>query len=212
MFSGPGPGRPKGSKNKKTLLREELEKDGSALAAALKAKALEGDPTCLGLWLARLEPAIRPRANPVEFDLDSTLSAAGQIAKVIQAVSEGALTIDEGQIICNMIRQRAEVVALEGATDGATQIVEALKQFAMNDQLAAEFAPPEETQDVVTTAPPPPEAPATAPPAPAPAAPVAPGAPRMIRKSDGTLVPSANYPKPAQPRIPPPWERPDQQT
>lgn len=111
-WTGNAAGRPKGIKNRKTLLREEMERDGSALLAAIKEKALGGDTSAQPLWLARLEPVARPRAAPVEFDLDTTLSAAGQIEQIIKAVAEGALTIDEGQLICNMIRQRAEVIAL----------------------------------------------------------------------------------------------------
>lgn len=187
-WNGNPHGRPKGSKNRKTLLREELEKDGSALAAAIKAKALEGDTSAQALWLARLEPVIRPRTEPVEFDLDTKLSAAGQIEQVIKAVAEGALTIDEGQLICNMIRQRAEVVALEGASDGAAQVVDALRAFAQGVEQRTQApyvcdTPVRET--VVTTAPP-------------PEAPKAPGTQRTTR--------SANHPKPQPAPLPKPWE------
>lgn len=49
--SGNPKGRLAGSKNRRTLLREELEKDGSALAIAIKAAALEGgDTTAMSLW------------------------------------------------------------------------------------------------------------------------------------------------------------------
>lgn len=126
-------GKPKGTKNRKTLLREELEKDGSALAAALKAKALEGDPTCLGLWLARLEPVMKPRAEPVEFKLDTDAPPAKQIAQVIEAVAAGDLTIDEGHQIANMLRQLAEVRVLEnGGDDKADKLINAFKEFAQS--------------------------------------------------------------------------------
>lgn len=134
--SGNPAGKPKGTKNRKTLLREELEKDGSALAAALKAKALEGDPTCLGLWLARLEPVMRPRAEPVEFALDTAAPPAKQIAQVIEAVAAGDLTVDEGQQIANMLRQLAEVRALEnGGDDKADKLIEAFKQMAQSEMV-----------------------------------------------------------------------------
>lgn len=134
--SGNPAGKPKGTKNRKTLLRAELEKDGSALAAALKAKALEGDPTCLGLWLARLEPVMRPRAEPVEFALDTAAPPAKQIAQVIEAVAAGELTVDEGQQIANMLRQLAEVRALEnGGDDKADKLIEAFKQMAQSEMV-----------------------------------------------------------------------------
>jgi hypothetical protein len=132
VSGNPGRGRPKGSKNKKTLLREELEKHGSELAAALKAKALEGDSTCLGLWLARVDPPIRPRGETVEFELDSKASLSAQIEQVAQAMASGELTVDEAKQIVDVLRQLAEVRALEGKGDGVQNLVEAFKQLAQN--------------------------------------------------------------------------------
>jgi hypothetical protein len=129
--SGNPAGRPKGSKNKKTLLREELEKDGSALAAAIKAKALGGDTSAQALWIARLEPVLRPRGEPVEFELDTSAPLAKQIEQVTQAVANGDLTIEQGQQIATMIRQLAEVRAMEGGGgDAADRLVDAFKKLS----------------------------------------------------------------------------------
>lgn len=201
-WTGNAAGRPKGIKNRKTLIREKIEQFGPELMEIIKnaargdGEAARPDMAAALALLARLDPPIRPRAEPVEFDLDTTLSASGQIKQVIQAVAEGALTIDEGQLICNMIRQRAEVSALEGAGDDSTQIVNALKQFTqgLEERTRAPYvshAPPRET--AVPTAPP-------------PEAPKAKGTPRMILKADGSLVPSSNWPKPEPAQVPKPWE------
>lgn len=139
-------GRPLGSKNRKTILREELEKHGGELAAVLKAKALAGDPTCLGLWLARLDPPLRPRGETVEFSLDVNAPLATQIAQVIQAVSAGELTVDEGRQIADMIRQLADVRALEGGGDKVERLVLAFrdmaKSIAVVEGVAAPYSPP----------------------------------------------------------------------
>jgi hypothetical protein len=122
-----------GSKNRKTLLRQELEKDGPALANSVKAAALEGDMTAAGLWLARLEPALRPRAEPTPFELDSKATIAVQVEQVVRAVAAGDLNIDEGRHIVGMLQQLAQIRALDCAGDNAAQILEALAKFARSD-------------------------------------------------------------------------------
>ncbi len=102
--SGNPGGRKKGSQNRKTLLRKELEKDGSALAAAIKTAALEGnDTTAMSLWLARLEPPLRPTAQRVTFELDTQLSIAEQAKQVVQAMARGELDPDTAKQIMEML-------------------------------------------------------------------------------------------------------------
>lgn len=139
-----GLGRPKGSRNKKTLLRQELERDGSALAAALKAKALEGDSTCLGLWLARLDPPLRARAPAVEFAFDSNAPLSTQVEQITQAIADGRLSVEEGRQMVEMIRQLAEVRALEGKGNEAEALVRAFKQIAVavNEMPGLPYHPP----------------------------------------------------------------------
>jgi hypothetical protein len=102
--SGNPAGRKAGSLNKKTLLRQELEKDGSALATAIKTAALEGgDTTAMSLWLARLEPPLRPSAQRVQFDLDPDAPIADQAKQVLLAVSRGEIDSDQGRQILDML-------------------------------------------------------------------------------------------------------------
>lgn len=104
--SGNPTGRRAGSKNKKTLLRAELEKDGSALAAAIKAAALNPDSpdtTAMSLWLARLEPPLRPSAQRVQFDLDPDAPIADQAKQVMLAVSRGELDCDQAKQIMDLL-------------------------------------------------------------------------------------------------------------
>ena len=104
--SGNPAGRTAGSKNKKTLLRAELEKDGSALAAAIKAAALNPDSpdtTAMSLWLARLEPPLRPAAQRVQFHLDPDAPIADQAKQVMLAMSRGELDPDTARQIMDML-------------------------------------------------------------------------------------------------------------
>lgn len=102
--SGNPAGRRPGSKNKKTLLRIELEKDGSELARVIKQKALEdGDMTAAGLWLARLEPPLRGSAQRVQFPLDPDAPIAEQAKAVVLAMSRGEIDPDTARQILDML-------------------------------------------------------------------------------------------------------------
>ena len=101
--SGNPAGRAKGSKNKKTLLREELERDGSELAQLIKNKAREGDTSCMAMWLARLDPPLRAAAQRAEFDLDPDAPVSDQARQVIVAVSRGQLDLDSARVLLDML-------------------------------------------------------------------------------------------------------------
>jgi hypothetical protein len=102
--SGNPHGRPRGSKNRKTLLREELEQHGAELAQAIKRKALEeGDSSCMSMWLARLEPPLRSTAQRVSFDFDPDASVADQAQQIIVAVAAGDIDIDTAKELLNLL-------------------------------------------------------------------------------------------------------------
>jgi len=141
--SGNPAGRKPGSKNRKTILREQLEQDGSELAELIKAKARGGDSTCIAIWAARLDPPMRSRGEPVEFELDVTASLSTQTAQVIKAISEGALTIEEGKQITDSLRQLAEIQALEGGGSEADRLVEIFRRMAQSvDREVLPYNPP----------------------------------------------------------------------
>lgn len=101
------------------------------------------------------------------------------------------------------------------------QAVQFLKNFTQRPEILAEFAAPTAAElraHAAATGTPlggmlaPAAAPSVrAPAAPAVQAPAAPGTPRMIRKADGSMVPSANWPRaPKQEpeQGPRPWSKP----
>ena len=67
--SGNPKGRPVGSRNKKNVIAEEFEKDGSAVARVVMDAALEGDMQAANMVLQRLSPPLRARAEKVTFEL-----------------------------------------------------------------------------------------------------------------------------------------------
>lgn len=102
--SGNPAGKKPGTKNRKTLLREELEQHGSELAQAIKRKALdEGDSSCMSMWLARLEPPLRSTSQRVSFDFDPDTSVADQAQQVIVAVAAGDIDIDTAKELLNLL-------------------------------------------------------------------------------------------------------------
>lgn len=101
--SGNPAGRPKGSKNRKTLLVEEFEKDGSAIARVVISKALEGDMQAANLVLQRLSPPLRARAERVMFELTPYAPLTTQAQQVLVAVAEGGIDPETGQLLISCI-------------------------------------------------------------------------------------------------------------
>lgn len=104
------PGRPKGSKNRKTLLREQIEQFGPELMSIIKTAVLENqDMAAAGMLLARLEPPLRPRGETVEFELDPNLPLAEQAQQVVVAISKGQIEPEVGKQLIDSISALADI-------------------------------------------------------------------------------------------------------
>ena len=117
--SGNPSGRPKGSRNRTTLLAEQIfderlfGKQGKA--DAIIAKAIEmaesGDTACIRLCLDRIAPARKDRA--VYFELPKMNDAKDAVkasAAIVDAVATGALTPSEAAELCRVIDSFARVL------------------------------------------------------------------------------------------------------
>jgi len=114
----PGPGRPRGARNKLTLKVEALlEGEAEALTRAAIDKALEGDTVALRLCMDRIAPARKD--SPVSFDLppmESAQDAAQAAQAVLAAVAGGEVTPSEGAAVMGLIetyRKTLETTELE---------------------------------------------------------------------------------------------------
>src|SRR4051812_35967785 len=91
LFQPGNPGRPRGSRNKRTLLAERImDEDLEAIARAVSSAAQNGDMHAAKIILDRLAPARRGR--PVQFDVPATLDAAGvaeAFAIILRSMAEG---------------------------------------------------------------------------------------------------------------------------
>src|SRR5919206_4915426 len=107
--SGNPAGRPKGAKNKVTILAEQLELEGAPLLERLLARALDGDSVALRFCLARLPPPAKHR--PVCFELPALTGApardaANALNALLEAVSDGAIAPAEAERIASLIERR----------------------------------------------------------------------------------------------------------
>ena len=103
--SGNPKGRPKGLRNKATVLIEALL-DGEAEGLARKAidMALAGDTTCLRICLERILPPRKDRPVSLELPtLEKATDAVRVIAGIFAAVAEGSVTPSEAGELSKMV-------------------------------------------------------------------------------------------------------------
>ncbi|EJC63253.1 hypothetical protein QWA_06580 [Alcaligenes faecalis subsp. faecalis NCIB 8687] len=101
--SGNPKGRPKGSKNRKTMVVQEFEKEGSRIARVVIDAALEGDMTAANMVLQRLSPPLRSRSEKVTFELDPEAPLSEQAQQVLTAVAAGDIDPDTGKLLIDAI-------------------------------------------------------------------------------------------------------------
>ena len=110
-----GRGRPRGSRNKKSLQIEELVSSYSEpLVRKAMVEALKGDNVLLAKLLnqfvpARREAPVKMGSLPVETAADLARSSG----KVLKKVTTGDLSIKEGQGMVDLLTRRAEFLFME---------------------------------------------------------------------------------------------------
>lgn len=115
--SGNPTGRPRGARNRRTLLIEtlfEAEAEAEAVARQAIERAEAGDMAAIRLVVDRLAPMRRERT--VDFDLPpiaSVRDTAAALAAVTNAVAAGDLTPGEAAALCKLID--SQVLALGDA-------------------------------------------------------------------------------------------------
>lgn len=123
--SGNPNGRPKGSKDKRTLLFQQLVPHGGKLVQKAVALALDNDPAMLALCINKLIPNPKPVDRPVAVKgLTGTLTERGD--KVINATAKGEITPAEAQILLGALASQAKLQEI----DELTQRIEALERGA----------------------------------------------------------------------------------
>ncbi len=107
--SGNPAGRPRGTKDTRTELRELLRPHAPALVAKVVALALdEGDVAAPRICVERLIPALKPQSEPVSLPgMRGTLSERGNT--VLGAMARGRLSPDEAATVLQALAAQARI-------------------------------------------------------------------------------------------------------
>ena len=113
--SGNPSGKPKGSLNRVTLaIQSLLDGEGEELTRKAIELAKEGDLTALRLCLERICPPRKSRPIAIDLpDVKTSLGVSQAQSTVVQAVGEGELTPDEGQVLSNILESRRKSIETE---------------------------------------------------------------------------------------------------
>lgn len=110
--SGNPGGRPKGSADKRTSLREMLESNADALVHKAIEMAKDGDAVALRLCLERIFPTLRPVDRTIEIDLPAgSFRERGEV--VLEAVSHGAITPSEADALMKTLSAQVRLIEVE---------------------------------------------------------------------------------------------------
>jgi hypothetical protein len=110
--SGNPAGRPKGSRNGSTVLREAFELNGKAIAQVVIDQAMMGDMTAARLVVERLQPPIRARAETVEFELPENASLAEKADSLLTACAAGQIAPDVAAALIGALGNQARLIEL----------------------------------------------------------------------------------------------------
>ena len=126
-----GRGRPRGSRNKRTLKAQELlNNHAESLLRKGIMESLKGDNVLLGKLLPYLLSP--PREAPLKIGslpLETTADLSRASGKVLEKVTSGDLSVKEGQALVGLIEARRESI-----TENLERRVEALENENRRDQ------------------------------------------------------------------------------
>jgi hypothetical protein len=109
-----GKGRPRGSRNQRTVFSEMMDSHGEALIKQCQVLALKGDPTALRLCLERLLPPCKQSNNRFLLPAVKTASDVGlALQSVLQEVARGRLSAQEGEAIAAILENHRRAIESE---------------------------------------------------------------------------------------------------
>lgn len=111
-MSGNPTGRPKGSRNRATIMAEMLlEQEAEVLVRHAIDLAKTGDPTALRLCLERL--IAKRSERPIQFKLphlSEPRDALTALSAILEAVAEGELTANEAKVLVRLVEVHVRAI------------------------------------------------------------------------------------------------------
>jgi len=124
--SGNPAGRPRGSRNRATLLMESLlADDAEAIGRKAIAMAKQGDMAAIRLCMDRLAPV--RKGEPVAFELpplDKPADSVAAAAEIVAAVAAGELTPSEAAELAKVIDVYVRAIATKAFDERLTKLEE----------------------------------------------------------------------------------------
>ena len=131
--SGNPAGRPRGARNKRTLMAEEmLDRDGADIVDRLLRLAKGGDLAAIRMCLDRILPRLRD--VPVSLELPPMKTAADAVAAmgvVVQAIGDGDLSAHEAAQLAKVVAGFSQTIAtadLEQRVENTEQMIALLQR------------------------------------------------------------------------------------
>lgn len=97
--SGNPRGRPKGSKDKRTILLEQLQDAGQEITNVVIEQARAGDLSAAALVWQRILPPLKAQAAPVAFQFDRSATLLEQGGSILAAVASGQMDADTARAL-----------------------------------------------------------------------------------------------------------------
>ena len=141
--SGNKAGRPPGTKDRRTEMRELLQPHAAKLVQKAVDLALLGDTMALKLCMDRICPVLKSRAEPVELDTPDDATLTEQAAAIYRATVGGEIGTDDAAALMAILSGQAritEIDELKRKNEELTKLLKALQPGTVERHYsAAEF-------------------------------------------------------------------------
>ena len=109
-----GRGRRPGSRNRRTLFAEMMEDHGETIIKQCQVQALKGDPTAMKLCIERLVAPCKSSRSRFRLPPLRTVSdLVKALPHIMQEVSRGRLSAQEGEAITSMLESQRRALETE---------------------------------------------------------------------------------------------------
>lgn len=127
--SGNPSGRPPGIVDRRSRVAKAFDQEFDAIGAAIVSRAKLGDMAAAALYLSRVEPPLRPKAERVTFELRPDAPFAEQASAIVLAVSRGELDPDTGKMLIECVTAAASLRKFDTFEDELRQMREHLARL-----------------------------------------------------------------------------------